>query len=626
MKRLSLFLFYDPDGIVDDYIPYFLNDLKKNCDEIVVVVNEYLTIESKTKLENCSDKIFIRKNIGFDVWAYKEVMEFLGYDYIRKFDECILLNYTNFGPLYPFREMFDKMDKRTDIDFWGITKSLGDKVCSTDDSGKIPPHIQSHFTVIRNKMLNSAEFKKYWDSVPRINSFEDALFKHEFVFTKHFADLGYKWDVYLDYSEFEHNLSNPMLSFAIEPIRKQRCPILKRKVFFEKPDYLELMNLRKYNCDLIQFIKNNTDYDINLIIENILRTQNLKTIHDNIELSKAVSPTLLKNKNSTSLKSAILLNIFNEENYDFIMEYLQNIPANIDIIFLTENIDEIKDRFKYLKNNLIYVLKDKSYPSHLSYPIIYQYDVVCYLDNKRANSWHSDTFSIFNKPQYDNIIASEIFIKNILNIFEKNPKLGLLIPGINRFKNNVLNLDFKLNYKDYKNTLINLGIKVNTDKNISPLDYYIAYYWFRPDCLKKIKDAKFKKENYYKWTLPYAAQDSGYYSEYLYNEEYIQLELSYCQHYLTNIKNNFYNGIGKNKIYTNIIKLFGLPLIDIDVYYHKRNFKLFGLIPIFKIRLTENSNCYYLLNFILILKTKIEKDIKKYYLLGFIPTFTIYEN
>lgn len=29
IKRLAIYFFYDKDGIVDDYIPYMLNDLKK---------------------------------------------------------------------------------------------------------------------------------------------------------------------------------------------------------------------------------------------------------------------------------------------------------------------------------------------------------------------------------------------------------------------------------------------------------------------------------------------------------------------------------------------------------------------------------------------------------------------
>ena len=33
----------------------------------------------------------------------------------------IMMNFTIMGPIYPFEEMFKKMDSK-DLDFWGMTK------------------------------------------------------------------------------------------------------------------------------------------------------------------------------------------------------------------------------------------------------------------------------------------------------------------------------------------------------------------------------------------------------------------------------------------------------------------------------------------------------------------------
>ena len=44
-KRLILYFMYDKDGIVDDYVPYMLRELKKNSTEILVVCNGKLTRE-----------------------------------------------------------------------------------------------------------------------------------------------------------------------------------------------------------------------------------------------------------------------------------------------------------------------------------------------------------------------------------------------------------------------------------------------------------------------------------------------------------------------------------------------------------------------------------------------------
>lgn len=39
MNRIGIYFFYDKDGIVDDYVPYFLEKLKPFCRRLVVVAS-----------------------------------------------------------------------------------------------------------------------------------------------------------------------------------------------------------------------------------------------------------------------------------------------------------------------------------------------------------------------------------------------------------------------------------------------------------------------------------------------------------------------------------------------------------------------------------------------------------
>lgn len=119
-KRLAIFFFYDKSGIVDRYVPYLLDDLKKNVTEICTVCNGGIPEKSKEVLEQYGE-VFIRENKGFDVWAYKEAMAHYGWDRLQIYDEVILLNNTIMGPVYPFQETFEKMD-HMDVDFWGLTE------------------------------------------------------------------------------------------------------------------------------------------------------------------------------------------------------------------------------------------------------------------------------------------------------------------------------------------------------------------------------------------------------------------------------------------------------------------------------------------------------------------------
>ena len=87
-KRLAIFFFYDRGGIVDSYVPYLLEDLKKNVCEIFVVCNGKLKEEGKKELEKYG-KVLVRENKGFDVWAYKTALETYGWKKLAEFEEVI---------------------------------------------------------------------------------------------------------------------------------------------------------------------------------------------------------------------------------------------------------------------------------------------------------------------------------------------------------------------------------------------------------------------------------------------------------------------------------------------------------------------------------------------------------
>ena len=48
-KRLGIYFFYDKQGIVDRFVPYFLDDLCKNLTKLIIICNGKLNDEGKVK-------------------------------------------------------------------------------------------------------------------------------------------------------------------------------------------------------------------------------------------------------------------------------------------------------------------------------------------------------------------------------------------------------------------------------------------------------------------------------------------------------------------------------------------------------------------------------------------------
>jgi rhamnosyltransferase len=188
-RRAIIYLFYDRDGIVDDYIPYKLERLRAHAEYILVVVNGQLDPAQAAKLEAVADTVLQRENVGMDVGGYQAALNELG-ERVVEFDELILMNYTWFGPIGSFDEVFERMNAHP-VHFWGMTVHGEENPNPITGTGVMRAHLQSHWIAVRAALLRSEHWREYWSTMPEITSYRGSILNHESRFTGHFADLGF---------------------------------------------------------------------------------------------------------------------------------------------------------------------------------------------------------------------------------------------------------------------------------------------------------------------------------------------------------------------------------------------------------------------------------------------------
>lgn len=247
---------------------------------LVIVVNGKITNESKyifdryAMIPSLEYELLVRENNGFDVWAYKEAIEKMGWDNIASYDELILFNFTIMGPVSPFAEMFSKMEHQK-VDFWGITVHYG---VSYDPSncnpyGYLPVHLQSHFVAFRKKLTTHSVFRRYWEDMPPIHSYEESVGRHESYMTKYFSDKGFRWMSYVDSENLSAYTPYPLFDLPDIMMRDRHCPIFKRKnCFINLNHFLQRGGSASASSRLLTYLKQNTDYDVKMLYENIVRT------------------------------------------------------------------------------------------------------------------------------------------------------------------------------------------------------------------------------------------------------------------------------------------------------------------------------------------------------------------
>ena len=454
MKRLLIFFFYDDDGIVDEYVDVMLEDLKKSVDRIVVVVNGKLDSNGRRVLSRYSDTVLVRENKGLDVWAYKTAIDYIGWSKICEYDEMILMNNTICGPIYPFSEMFDEMDKR-DVDFWGLTMyyNVGlPRPKNWPDNGYdiIPDHIQSHFMAMRKKMLKSYELQKYWRDIPEINTYNDSIALHESLFTARFSNAGFKYAVYVDTDDVVDYNNYGLLNNTHTVIRKKRCPIIKRKRNILETNAM-LNNDFGYTVkDMFDSVKECSDYDMDLVLKNTLRTGELSAFQQGSDLD-IITTEEIEASPAINKKSICIIILINDPIfYKYVGSYALKSVEGCDIVVVADDTVE-KECFSEIEHS--------KYPPHENegeqykkiYEIMdeksddYEYFTVLCLDKKIARPFASFEVTTVRYAA-DSFISSKTQFCNTIDAFCKNKLLGVLVPPLNIVgANHDENIDYRSN-------------------------------------------------------------------------------------------------------------------------------------------------------------------------------------
>lgn len=510
MNRLGIFFFFDKDGVVDAYVPYYLKHLKPFCKELCVVVNKPLKPEGRRVLEKCCDKLLVRENIGFDSCAYKEAMESYGYEVLKQYDELILCNFTCYGPVYPFQEMFDKMAK-SKADFWGISRhpKIDNVVLSPKQTTSyIPEHVMSYFMVIRRRMLVSEEFRLYWKSLETAQTYAEAVVVNELRFTDYFESRGFKSDVFISDKTYKKLKENGAVFNPIDFL-KERCPLVKRRAFFTDYNAFIWHGRGNFPRETLEYIKQHTDYDVNLIWDNLLRTQPGSVLKRNLHLNYFL-PDVYMGKDADDLgkkcRVAMICYIYYEDMVDYCLDYAKNLPpwADIYVVTVKESVaKEIKEKFSSLPNRLEVRLKQNR--GKLASAILItckdifsNYDYVCVTQAKKT-SHLKDTIAseAFCNHCWEGVLASPGYVLNVIQSFQDNPRMGYACSCTPHWGNftALIGMELTVNSQKMQDVLHN-QYHIYPPFDSEPVASYGDCYWVRGKAYKTLLSHTWKHEDF----------------------------------------------------------------------------------------------------------------------------------
>lgn len=553
--RLGVYSFFDKQGVVDQYVEYFLEEFGKNITDLVIVSNGTLSAEGRKKLLKYTDKIIERENKGFDIWGYKTGFDYFGWEKLCEYDEIVVTNDTLMGPVYPFSEMFDEMADR-DLDFWGLIRHyrVDFDPFGNNGYGYIPEHIQSFFHVYRKSFVRTADFQEYWDNLPELNTYEDAVGRHEVAFTKKFGDKGYIWDTYVDTDDIRDLNPYLLMFYPKLLVEQKKCPVFKRKLFSQAYDHTIHNTVGQAAVELYDYICNNNLYNVEFIWENILRTCNLADIMKNLQLQYILPSDIALSDYTNKNKIALIMYLSDVKTLDWMMSYASSMPDGSDIYMLIDSLEKKevleKNKFKLNDNKIEVRLIDKKYGVFENLfrgmkDVIMNYDMVCFVnDNQNIQTNLGSTTESCIYKCMENILHSQLFVHNVIYTFMQNPRLGILtspIPNHVDFFTN-LGCEWGSYFERTKELADSLGINIPISKNSEPIVLFGACFWFRPIALLKLfdfdwnnverRDVNNELNSSVERICPYAAQQAGYYPGILMVDRFARMEVTNLSYYV----------------------------------------------------------------------------------------------
>lgn len=554
-QRLGIYCFYDKYGHAASFIKTFLDDLMDNLDDLIVVVNGQLSDQARQLFSEYTKTIIVRENKGLDVAAYKQAILTLGWEKLESYDEVICLNDTVMGPVYPFREMFACMDCK-DVDFWGITAYAGETV----DKEQIPTHLQAYWHAYRRSLVSSPAFHEYWETMPLWKDYAEVTRKHEMTFTKHFADLGFTWASYIDWRKYQGYSSYPLLYMPMQIVRDDRCPIFKRRSFFVDYSAYFDQTAGQPALDLYEYLRDHTDYDVDMIWDAILPSYNIDDIRKAMHLDYVLPSQAINPQTHDRPRSAFIYHVYFMDLLEDTCHYIASLPEETDL-YITSTEDKIPQIREYMQQHgishqatFIPVInrgRDVSALLVAACPVVLsgKYDVIGFAHDKKSsqnqeNGHHGTESQGFAYKLMENTLGSEAYVKNILTLFAENPRLGQVTPPPPYhalYFAHTIPHDWGANYEITKELLEDrLGIHVPLSPTKPTASAMGSCYWFRVEALKPLFEYGWKYEDF----LPegqmgedgtishaierangYICQSRGYYPAWVLSDRYARIEV-----------------------------------------------------------------------------------------------------
>lgn len=212
-QRLFLFAGYDANGIIDDAIIYYAEQLNKFGDVILVMDCDAKKSETD-KIRKYCIHVTATRHGEYDFGSYKRAYAFArDKGILKNYDEIYLVNDSVFGPMRDMKKVLNKMESvKSDATGMVVSKH------------RTHAYMESWFVRLNNKIATSDWFDKFITSVTNQPTKNCVTVKYEHGLSQTITNNKCTWGgVYTVWGRTTYNYPKYLFN--------RGCPFIKRACF-----------------------------------------------------------------------------------------------------------------------------------------------------------------------------------------------------------------------------------------------------------------------------------------------------------------------------------------------------------------------------------------------------------
>ncbi len=474
MRRLLIFSHFNQQGQLSSYVVFILKQLRPLFERVVFVSNSKLDIEVRKKMLLFSNKIIERENSEFHFGAWKHAIIQEAWVNIESFDSLTIMNDTCFGPLYDFEIVIKEMEQKN-VDFWGLTNHGKCETRSLGIKESIPEHIQSYYLCFGPKVIQSNEFRNFWTNIKDVGK---VIESYESKLTNLLTKSGFKYAVFMNLVNGNSSLRGLSSNLNPDILIHLKIPFVKVKSVLDFPDAIYLLKI----------IKNNSDYEVKFIIDHFNQTYS-PNISKDISNKKVIPQHCPDYSFVNKVRVAVHFHVFYTDIFEKHIKSFLVPNTNFDLLITTDSNKKKEQIYLILvkygiekKLKEIVVLENRGrdiLPWLTIASEVKNYDVVGHFHTKKRFNEEEWLGESWMNELVETLVEQ---MDEIIELFEKEPLLGVVIPDIPYFFKKLYGVDL---WHKTKASFQDLWIKMNLKKKLdlsridTPIMSYGTMFWYR---------------------------------------------------------------------------------------------------------------------------------------------------